>query len=335
MNLYLHMSCNGEWLDMIHDIYEITTPTIKSGCQYCGTTTTTNDKGDNICTNEFCSAIQDNRLDSSDYTNGAVMGTVKRYHNGNTNLGTTIAGNPFTGIGKVHSWGLCDYKERRQAHVFKELERTGKKNKISGSVIDTAKNIYEKMNIQRYSDKLENNRKRLHNNSIIGALLLTASHLQHKPFTIVQIKDMCEIDSKQLSTGTKVLREFLSNDDIYSLLGSSQSADYTREFCEKLGLDKKQTDTAILIANTTDHAYLVQNAQPTSIAVVSIILMADIEGLEINRNMLSKTFDISNVTINTIHKVLWQYIKIISNKDIAKNVVMDIQAQHLQDTCMC
>jgi transcription initiation factor TFIIIB Brf1 subunit/transcription initiation factor TFIIB len=265
-----------------------------------------------------------NSINSTSDSNSRC-GCPTNYFFPQSSLGTKVSyGN--NRLSTLEKWSQMPYKERSRYDVLKNLEDKCKKSNISQPVIDNAKNIFNQLSKKKVIDKKSGKEKAiiirgLNRESIISSCLYYGSNLQGEPRTTKEVAEVFGISETNVTKGNRKFRELMIGDKIIKNIRLSEAEDYIgrKEYIEKLKLREKEILISKKIAKNLKRLNLATDHQPASIAAGSIMLMANILNLNLNKKIISSTFKISEVTImKTFNKIKVYARVLISDKDTEK-----------------
>lgn len=226
--------------------------------------------------------------------------------------GTIIVGAGSSLLKRKQKWNSVVYKERSLNQVFDIITSMCSNNGIPKIISDTAKIIYNKINESKHKHGASAGKNVItrgaNRRSIIGACILRACEIGKEPRSLKEIARFMELDEKKLTKGIKKLDDLLKNSDeqqlIIEQIEGSAPEDYIRRHSKKLKLDKEDIDLVFKIINNCNRMKIVSNHNPQSIAAGSILLMAEYNGLNVDRKKIADLFGTSDVTIGkTFNKI--------------------------------
>ena len=299
----------------------------KNRCNECDSSNIIFDEYEATTVCEDCGLNIDYLLDSnpdwnsinSTEDNNSRCGAPTNFFFPNASLGTKVTNGKFSKIAILEKWNQMPYKERSKYEVFKYIEKKCMQHNVNKPVIDNAKNLFNtlsKVTINMDSTKVLIIRG-LNRRSIIAACVYNGSNLQGEPRTPDEIGKIFGITPKQVTKGNRKFRDIMIKENIINKVKSSQSDEFINreEYSKLLKLEPYQIDIAKNIARNIKKLDIASDHQPASIAASSIMLMAEILKLNINKKKISDVYTISQVTIVKAFRKIYPYRKIlISNK---------------------
>jgi transcription initiation factor TFIIB len=233
----------------------------------------------------------------------------------NSSIGTVIGGKGHNRLRMLQIWDQMPYKERALSNVFQHIESNLKTHKITKSIIECAKTLYNNVSQLKHKDgpnKGKNIIIRGYNRSgIIAACAFYASKLNEAPRSV---KEISEIFGLKITQVTKGCRKFLELNDYQNStynLTSSHAQDFIERNGYKLKLKKQHIELAIKIAMNVEKLQIAADHQPTSLAAGSLLLVINMYELNITKKNISDIFGISEVTIAKTFKKINSFKNIL------------------------
>lgn len=261
----------------------------------------------NLCLN--CGKILDQILNTNpdiSYENGesTTYGMPTSYFYPKASLGTTISGPGYNNLRRRNDWGQMIYKEKSLLSVCQYIEDKCNNNeyRLYKSIRDGAKCIYLKLsNVKHPTGEYiifrGKNRK-----SIIAGCIFFAAIREGYPCTNKEIAKMFDIDPKQLTKGTKKIKEFLFNDPILNGIHSALPSSFIKSYKERLHIPEHLYEKCIKICNNISKLEELSSHQPSCIAAGSVFLLSKLYKLNISKKEIAEVLKISEVTINKLYE---------------------------------
>lgn len=277
-----------------------------------------------------CGYVKEMTIDTTScFENDDGIGAIINYYYPKSSLGTSISG-PNSRVKIINQWNLQPYEEKTLQEIFKEIETICRQHKISKPIINNALNLYKKVNDCKHTHGKNQGKKVIKRRyNLIGlkaACIYLGCKLQKQPKSITFVANMFNISPKNLSKGIKTFLVMLriSNDDMYFQLGTITPSDYVIDFCSSLNIKQEHTKIAITICNNIELIQIATDHQPTSVAAVSILLMAQLNNISVTKKDIKQMFEISEVTLNKIYNKTYYYLGIVINSEITKQFIDDL-----------
>jgi transcription initiation factor TFIIIB Brf1 subunit/transcription initiation factor TFIIB len=224
-----------------------------------------------------------------------------------------------------HTWGQIPYNERAKLEVHHMIDDKCKNSKfnIYKCIIDGAKSIYDKITkVKRNNEDfiIFRGKNRL---GIIAACVYFAAINEGYPCTNQEIAKMFSINTKQLTKGTKKIKEFLLDDDILKNIDSPEPYTFIKSYHAQLNIPKNLIDITIKMCKNINKIDEVSSHQPLSIAAGCVYLVSVHFNLKISKHFIAKTLGISDVTITKIYEENNKIIHIIMDDEKTKNYLIN------------
>ena len=304
-------------------------------CPSCGTENRIRqDYGGGFTVCENCGQVLDNVIDESPEWRGFDDDTNSRCSMPSskllpqTSLGTNITGGAFKSRIKVlHSWNAVPYKERSLNTVFREIQDKCNKAKIIKCIEDDAKIMYKIINDSKHTSGKNRGKYIIirggNRKSLIAACIFFACKKKDMIRSPKEIAEMFKLRQTELSKGCKTFMRLIKR-KIELDMKVSMPEHFATRFCNTLHIQQIYIDDVLEIARNIHKLNIATEHTPLSIAIASILMMAERQGLTtITKKLLADKFDISEVTISKTCKKLWQYRDIITNNDVMEKIIRD------------
>jgi transcription initiation factor TFIIB len=215
-------------------------------------------------------------------------------------------------IRNYHLWNAMPYKERSLYNVFDNIQVRAINNGIPMCIIDEAKNLYKQISdvrIHRGSNR----------NGIIASCIYKACRLQGSPRSAKEIADIFKLNISHMTKGCKKFDEIINmnickNSNMSNNI--TKSSDFVQRFCSKLNIGTNICQICSYACDKSEEFNLVSKCIPPSIAAGSIFLVCSLLKINITKKEISKTCQISEVTISKCYKNLYVYHQHILPKNI-------------------
>ena len=316
---------------------------IDNKCKECNEVDTIiNDhkEGISVCTE--CGYVYENILDYSpvwttDKNNTQSMCGIKtNYYLPKSSLGTSISGSKYNKLKRLQSWGAMPYRERSLYIVLKDITQRCTKHNIKKNIIDDAKFMYKKISECKHKSGKNKGKYKIirgsNRRSLIAACVFYACKMNGNTRSPKEIAKIFDLKITEITKGCKKFVDHMedyksvNNRKIYKLKSSTPSH-FVKRYCNLLQVHDIYIEKAIIIAKNVDKLGLASDHTPPSVAVGSILLMSKINNLDLTKKIISKKFNISEVTISKIYKKIKQYQNIIINTEETDKLVKLINSQ--------
>lgn len=252
-----------------------------------------------------------------------------------SSINITIKGLTNWHIRRFYEWHfIMPYKERSINEIFKFIQQKCKELNLSVYVSDDAKILY-KIIINNYTDKNLNKvvvPKKIvtrGNNKlgIIGACIFYACKKTGYLRTIRDISQILKIKSSFVNNGCKIFSKCIRQLNIKINVNLSYPTQYLKSLTVLLDLNDKQVEDINKILMRIEDNNLVSNHTPYSIAMSTVIIYLEENGISVSKKDIAEKSSISLVTINKTIKTL------LSIKDIifGNHNIIDNKSKNLTD----
>ena len=233
---------------------------------------------------------------------------------------STIIGNGLSKIIEIQKWGSI-YKENALRTIYNKLESICYKNNILKSIEDDAKILFKKIsecchqtgkNKGKVIITRGNNRE-----SIIAACLYNACMKNKMSKVPKEIAKMFKISVTDMNSGCNKFDEMINSNNLQHICDTSHTQKpyyYIKNACNnsKISMDDSHIEKAIEISKNIDKLDLITTHIPHSIAVVSVLLMAEHNKLNgLTKKKIASLFDIKDITLTRIYKKIEKYKEIV------------------------
>lgn len=284
-----------------------------------------------ICTTQ----IFDENPEWSLYEDGKGEGSVRcgpatNYFLPKSSLGTTISGKGYSVLKMLQTWNQMPYKERSLSDILQHLEQVCRKNNLPKSVIDNVKILYKQIHDLKYDTEEKKNKSVIirgdNRTGVYGACIYYGGQLQGYSRSVVEIATMLKTTIKVVTKGIRKFNDLMKKNNLINTISTTTPNDHIERFCKKLKLKSDQIQQIKIMSNNITRLYLASNHQPSSIAAGAILMYSNLYGVDIQKKVISETFEISNVTIDKIYRKILPFRKIIISDEtttFVKNKLMD------------
>jgi transcription initiation factor TFIIB len=237
-----------------------------------------------------------------------------------TSLGTTIGGYGGGKLKLINNWGKMPYKERSLNIVLKDIQSKCEKNDILKCIEHDAKILYHNIseckhlngpNKGKYIIIRGKNRR-----GLIAACVYFACKKKGHTRSIKEIAKMWDLKYTEMTRGCKTFLKLMKIKKMDYEYNISNPEQFVPRFCRELNISKHYVDQTVQIVKNVQLLDLASMHTPTSIATGAILIMSELNGLPITKKMITKKFNISEVTVNKALERLNSYKKIILNTEL-------------------
>ena len=288
-------------------------------CDTCNASLAFSDQGFLECTNDKCSIIYKDVLDSS---------AEWRYYGADDNQSSdpTRCGMPINPLLKESSFGckvICDgrstyemrkirrytewqsmpYKEKSQYDEFQRITTMAHNSGISKFVIDDAVRYHKMISEQKTF-------RGLNRDGIIAASIYISCRINDNPRTAKEIATMFHLDTTSATKGCKNATSIINSMEVDVInenktnLGTTNPCDFIDRYCSRLNMNNELTKFCKFIAVRIDKNNLMPENTPHSIASGVIYFVCMNCQLNISKRDIHNISEISEVTINKCFKKL-------------------------------
>jgi transcription initiation factor TFIIIB Brf1 subunit/transcription initiation factor TFIIB len=248
-----------------------------------------------------------------------------------SSLGTSISGNPKMKIRLVNDWWKWEYKEKAFYDDKKFIEDKCYNAKLPQAIVDNALNLYK-----RISESKDDNGKYYINRGINRVGLMAASvywgsKMQKQPRSPKEISTIFNLKQTDMTKGCKRFLSLIDHTVLYYNQEMNETRDFVERYCKKLGLNDEYFNKSLEIIKNIDKLQIATNHQPPSVAAATILLMADVMDLNINKKELNAMFKISEVTISKTYNKINPWIRVIADTELTNNAVAERDTVILDD----
>lgn len=247
-----------------------------------------------------------------------------------SSLGTSISGNPKMKIRLVNGWWTWEYKEKAFYDDKKFIEEKCYNAKLPQAIVDNALNLYK-----RISESKDENGKYYINRGInriglMAASVYYGSKMQKQPRSPKEIATIFGLKQTDMTKGCKRFLSLIDHKILYNNNEMNETRDFVERYCKKLNLGEEYFLKALEIIRNIDKLQIATNHQPPSVAAATILLMANIMDLTINKKELNTMFKISEVTISKTYNKIYPWIRLIADSELTDNAINE-RSNHILD----
>lgn len=232
-----------------------------------------------------------------------------------SSLSTVISGN--SRLANLNMWLSIPHSEKVLMDLKKIITEIVILNQLPNSIIKNTLIIFKKLiNTKNSNGQLYIYRGK-NRDGLLSVCMYYASKSNNCNISSSAISKMFNIDKKTFSKCCKLYTEILSDDKIDHT--SFTPSDFVERFSNKLGLSFNIQKLCKLIITASMKLQIYNNSAPQSI-VAGIIYFINIEmKLNIDKYIIAKNCDISQITIIKIYKIIEK------NKTSIFNIVKDLK----------
>ena len=288
-------------------------------CDTCNSSLVFTDEGFLECTNQKCSIIYKDVLDSS---------AEWRYYGAddNQNSDPTRCGMPINPLLKESSYGckvICDgkssyemrkvrrytewqsmpYKEKSQYDEFQRITTMAHNSGIPKLIIDDAIRYHKMISEQKTF-------RGLNRDGIIAASIYISCRINDNPRTAKEIATIFHLDTTSATKGCKNATSIINSmeadviNENKTNLGTTNPCDFIERYCSRLNMNNELTKLCKFIAMRIEKNNLIPENTPPSIAAAIVYFVSQIFKLNISKQDVNNVSQISEVTINKCYKKL-------------------------------
>jgi transcription initiation factor TFIIIB Brf1 subunit/transcription initiation factor TFIIB len=233
-------------------------------------------------------------------------------------MGTNIEGNNKTVLKRLQGWGAVPYRETSLKRVFNIIHDKCAKLRLFKCIEDDANIIYKKLNDMkhsdgRYKDKYIINRG-TNRMGIIASCIFFACKRKNITRSPREIASVFGIRTSEVTKGCKNFRKKIYEKNINLETGDSNPEHFITRFCEELRFSEENKNYAIKVGKNICKLSKSSNHTPLTIAICSIYVTTINKNIyNIDRKLLSRYFNVSEITIIKTFTSLEKYINILDN----------------------
>ena len=281
-----------------------------SVCQNCG----------NVIGNvmDYTSEARNYEDNNNNNSCNRFSGTINP-HLPQSSLGTSISGRNNK-IKKLQGWNAMPYRERSLNNVLKKIHEKCQKAKILKCIEDDAKILFINMrNVSTNNKQIIIRGKNLE--SSIAACIFFACKRKNETRSLQEIAELFNLQCTEITKGCKTFLKHIKGKNVDFDFNSSKPQDFITRYCKKLNISKSHIEHANNISKNIIKLNIASIHTPLSVATGTILLLSDIYNLHITKKIISRLFNVSEVTISKTYKELQQYKNIILDDDLTDKLI--------------
>ena len=280
----------------------------------------------NECGIQLCTLIDKKNEQSLALSEGSNIS----YFLPKSSLGTSISGNPKMKIRLVNDWWKWEYKEKAFYDDKKYIEDKCYNAKLPQAIVDNALNLYKRISESRDDNGKYNINRGINRVGLMAASVYYGTKMQKQPRSPKEIATIFELKQTDMTKGCKRFLSLIDHKVLYKNLEMNETRDFVERYCKKLNIGDEYFIKSLEIIRNIDKLQIATNHQPPSVAAATILLMANVMDLEINKKELNTMFKISEVTISKTYTKIYPWIRLISNSELTDMAVEQIQNEILE-----
>jgi|UniRef100_A0A6C0H0E7 transcription initiation factor TFIIIB Brf1 subunit/transcription initiation factor TFIIB len=257
-------------------------------------------------------------------------GNATSYFFPQSSLGTNIKSHKYDKIKMVHDWSQMPYKERSLYEVFQYIDAKCDKIGLVKSIIDNAKILYKHISDLKGLNGKSIIIRGINRKSLIAACVYNGAKNQGLPRTTKEIADIFSLTIKQVTKGNRKYDNLIDNYKFINENKCNLSINYIERFGNKLKIPTHILNHAKQISLNISKIDIACGHQPPSIASASLMIALKNANLDIDKKIISKLFDISDVTITKTYKKILEYEYIIIDNKMTELVLNMSQNEFLK-----
>lgn len=307
---------------------------IENSCLGCGikNTLVKDLKGGILVCNE-CGTVNSNLIDTSLETRNYDGNSVSRVSMPTnpflpeSSMGTNMACHMSSNIKKLHGWSAMPYREKSRHRVLKQIEEKCRKGGIMKRIEDDAKILY--VNISQVKHKSGPNKGKTRivrgnrRKSLIAACIFFACKRMKETRNTKDIAAMFSLNVTHITKGCKIFQDLLRESKLkdYYEINASEPEHFVKRYCRTLHINDHCIAKAIQIARNIKRLNIATDHTPLSVATGSILLMAEMNGLYIDKKMIAKVAKVSQVTIKKTYDKILKYKDYVIHDELVELIV--------------
>ncbi|QKF94057.1 transcription factor TFIIB [Fadolivirus algeromassiliense] len=246
-----------------------------------------------------------------------------------SSLGTTIGCSNRNRVKILHNWSAMPYKERSLNIVLKEIQNKCRIAGILKCIEDDAKILYKNISESKHlygKNKGKNviirgaNRK-----SLIASCVFFACKRKGKTRSPKEIARLFDLKYKDITKGCKTFLKLIKLKHLQYDTQISNAEHFIIRYCRQLHITNEYINQAMQIAKNIQKINIASMHTPFSVATGSILLVADLNKLNIDRKIIAEQFNVSEVTVIKTYKKLEQYKHILINDELTEKIAKLIE----------
>ena len=204
-----------------------------------------------------------------------------------------------------------NYKERSLYIVIKNIQQKCRDGNIKKCIEDDAKIMYKNLSgCKHISGKNKGKNiiiRGANRGGLIGACVYFACKKKKDTRSPQEIAKLFGLRYTDITKGCKTFIKLMRLAKESYEITSSKPEDFIRRFCKQLHIRKEYIEVALQITKNVQKLNIASEHTPLSIATGSILLMAELNKIPINRKQLSSNFSVSEITISKTLTKLREY----------------------------
>ena len=309
---------NDKQKDPLECLYR--TITNRENCEMCQFALAYSDEGILSCTNNKCGIIYKDMLDQS--PEWRFYGADDNQNSDPTRCGMPI--NPLLEessfgckvlcIGKSSyqmrkirrytEWQSMPYKEKTRYEEFQRITVMAQNAGIPKLIIDDAIRYHKKISEHDHTFRGDNK------DGIIAASIYISCRINNYPRTAKELATIFRLDATSATQGCKnaqliinELEKDMDNKDKTSFCKTKPEA-FIERYCSKLNINSELTKLAQFIAIKIEKNNMMPENTPHSIAAGVVYFISQLCKINVSKRDVKNVSEISEVTINKVHKKL-------------------------------
>ena len=289
-------------------------------CEMCQFSLAFSDEGFLTCTNNKCGIIYKDMLDQS--PEWRFYGADDNQNSDPTRCGMPI--NPLLEessfgckvlcVGKTSyqmrkirrytEWQSMPYKEKTRYDEFQRITIMAQNAGIPKLIIDDAIRYHKKISEHEHTFRGDNK------DGIIAASIYISCRINNYPRTAKELATIFHLDATSATQGCKnaqsiinELEKNMDNKDKTSFCKTKPEA-FIERYCSKLNINSELTKLAQFIAIKIEKLNMMPENTPHSIAAGVVYFIAQLCKINVSKRDVKSISEISEVTINKVHKKL-------------------------------
>lgn len=273
-----------------------------------------------------------NLKSNSQYSSDPVRCAVINPLLPNSSLSTKIVtkGKETSYLARLNRWQSMPHSERSLYEVFQELDRKGRKNDISGSVLTSAKQFYLRV-YQKNAKLLLEGKKREglrggKRQGLIAACLFYACKQNNVPRSQTQIAEILEYKKSDVTRGSNIFLNLIKHDDLSRNINDLINGHhFVRHYGMTLKVSHEVIRCSVYAYDYIKKLRILSASTAPSIASGCLFLVLTCLYPNIHESVVAKTCGISKVTILNVYKQLAPYKFQILSYIFAKDITNSLQ----------
>jgi len=292
----------------------------RESCEMCQSSLAFSDEGFLTCTNGKCGIIYKDMLDQS--PEWRYYGADDNQNSDPTRCGMPI--NPLLQessfgckvmcmgkssyemrkIRRYTEWQSMPYKEKARYDEFQRITLMAQNAGIPKLIIDNAILYHKKISEHEQTFRGDNK------DGLIAASIYIACRINNYPRTAKELATIFHLDVTSATQGCKNaqaiinhLEKDMENDEKTSFCKTKPEA-FIERYCSKLNINSELTKLCQFIAIKIEKKNLMPENTPHSIAAGVVYFISQLCKLNVSKRDVKNISEISEVTINKVHKKL-------------------------------